>query len=246
MRKKILLPFFSVLVSFAFTSADVSSEFSSEIVSNSTVISSKTAIPEIGLEERIENLYNDFTLTNTNMPSLIAFQNAMIGYYKLSESQKIENNILTIVDFSLPSSQKRMWILDMEKNIVLFHTLVAHGRNTGLNEARNFSNVNGSHKSSLGFYLTAETYFGKHGLSLRLDGMEKGINDQARSRAIVVHGADYATPAFVNRVGRLGRSYGCPAVPTKLSKEIIQTIKNKSCFFIYFPSEKYVKNSQLI
>ncbi len=242
MRKKLLLPLFSILMSLVFVSAGLPSKS----IIKPTEITPEISAPEIGLAKRIESLYTNFTLKNTSMPSLIAFQNAMFGYYKLTDSQKIKNNILTIVDFSLPSAEKRMWILDMNNQSVLFNTLVAHGQNTGLATAQNFSNLNGSHKSSLGFYLTAETYIGKHGLSLRLDGLEKGINDHARNRAIVIHGADYATPAFVNKVGRLGRSYGCPAVPTKLSKAIIQTIKGKSCFFIYYPSEKYTKNSRLI
>lgn len=210
------------------------------------VVSNESFSPEIPLEEKINNLYREFETLNASVPSLESFQYAMRGYYDLEEKGKIKNKMLTIVDFSLPSTKKRMWVLDMEKHLVLFNTVVAHGRGTGENFAKNFSNVTNSHKSSLGFYLTAETYFGKHGLSMRMDGLEKGINDNARSRYIVVHGADYATPGFAERIGRLGRSYGCPAVPTKFSKEIINTIKEKSCFFIYYPSEKYFEASRFL
>lgn len=234
-----------VMVSFAFAPAEFSAEnFVASTVKTSEIVLEK-AIP-LSVEEKIKNLYEEFSSNNTSMPSLISFEKGMLGYYKLSKSGKIKNSILTIVDFSLPSSQKRMWILDMDTHTVLFHTLVAHGKNTGLGMATDFSNVNSSHKSSLGFYLTAETYFGKHGLSLRLDGQEKGINNNARTRAIVIHGADYATKSFVKKAGRLGRSYGCPAVPSKLSKEIIQTIKEESCLFIYYPSKKYMENSRFI
>lgn len=241
-------------IAFAFISANPFEEGKyvnevSEIEVNDEIIlseGSEIKILEIDIEEKINKLYDTFLLANPNMPSLVSFQYAMRGYYQLMENGKIDNKILTIVDFSLPSTEKRMWVLDMASNLVLFNTLVAHGKGTGFNRAKNFSNVADSHKSSLGFYLTAETYYGKHGLSMRMDGLEKGINDNARSRYIVVHGADYATPDFVKRVGRLGRSFGCPAVPSKLSKEIINTIKEKSCFFIYYPSEKYFEASRFL
>jgi hypothetical protein len=112
--------------------------------------------------------------------------------------------------------------------------------------AENFSNTPGSYASSPGFYTTGETYIGKHGLSLTLDGLEMGINDKARARAIVMHGADYVSPDFIRNYGRLGRSYGCPAVPVELSKDIIQTIKGGSCLFIYVPEKSYTSNSQII
>jgi hypothetical protein len=129
---------------------------------------------------------------------------------------------------------------------LLQHSLVAHGRNTGALMANSFSNQAESNKSSLGFYVTSETYQGKHGLSLRLDGLEKNINDNARSRAIVVHGADYATEGFYKSTGYLGRSFGCPAVPTMDANKIINTIRNGSCLFIYSADQGYLKNSKLV
>jgi hypothetical protein len=257
MKKRIVL--LSVLLTaFAFLSANPFDEGSFDWAKKVKAIEPKSEIilpeistlemetPEISIEEKIDKLYKEFKLVNASMPSLISFQYAMRGYYDLLEKGKIKNKILTIVDFSLASTEKRMWVLDMVENSVLFHTLVAHGQGTGLNMAKNFSNVANSHKSSLGFFLTAETYTGKHGLSMRMDGLEEGINDNARNRYIVVHGADYATQGFVNKIGRLGRSWGCPAVPTKYSKEIIGTIKEKSCFFIYFPSDEYFETSKFL
>ncbi|TSA27783.1 MAG: hypothetical protein D4R67_05505, partial [Bacteroidetes bacterium] len=129
---------------------------------------------------------------------------------------------------------------------VLFHCLVSHGRKSGELMAEYFSNTPGSNASSLGFYITGETYIGNHGLSLALDGIEKGINDNARERAIVIHGADYVSADFIRKYGRLGRSLGCPAIPEELKKEIIETIKSGSCLFIYRPSESYMSNSQII
>ncbi len=197
-------------------------------------------------EADIETLYQIFVEKNTNMPQLESFSNAIKGYKKLKAQGKIENETLTIIDFSLSSNAKRLWVLDMVNNNVLFNTVVAHGRNTGVEFATRFSNKNNSNQSSLGFYITDNTYYGKNGLSMFLDGQEKGINDNARKRYVVFHGAKYANPDFVKRNGRLGRSLGCPAVPTAVNKAIINTIKNKSCLFIYHPNQEYLNKSNLL
>ena len=131
-------------------------------------------------------------------------------------------------------------------NKILFHSLVAHGRNTGEEFATVFSNLNSSNKSSLGFYATGEIYRGKHGASLRLDGLEKGLNDKARERGVVMHGADYVSESFIRDHKRLGRSQGCPAVPVELTDEIIQVIKDKSCLYIYHPSRSFAMEERLI
>lgn len=246
MINKIVIISLSVLTSFAFTSLHLSMESTDSFRSNTIETHSTEIALEVSLKEKIKNVYHEFNLNNKQMPSLASFQKGMLGYYKLVENGKIKNEILTIVDFSLPSSKKRMWILDMGARQVLFYTFVAHGQGTGGEMATEFSNRPDSHKSSLGFYLTAETYIGKHGLSLRMDGLENKFNGNARERYIVVHGAAYATADFADRVGRLGRSWGCPAVPEKISKAIIKTIKGKSCFFIYYPSERYLQNSQFL
>lgn len=176
-----------------------------------------------------------------------AYMLAVRGYNKLLQAGKLKNtDLLTIVDFSQASTSKRMYILDLRKKKLVEHSLVAHGRNTGQLMATAFSNIPESNQSSLGFYVTSETYQGKHGLSLRLDGMEKQINDNARDRAIVIHGADYATEGFCKSTGYLGRSFGCPAVPNKTAKTIINTIRNGSCLFIYSPDKAYLKKSTLV
>lgn len=198
------------------------------------------------MEDIISEQYAMFAENNETVPSKAAFMNAMAGFYKLMEEGKVEKNLITVIDFTLPSSEKRMWIMDLDTNKVLIHDLVAHGRNTGSLMATEFSNINSSFQSSLGFYVTGETYQGRNGYSLRIDGMEEGFNDNARSRAVVIHGADYATQSFVDSTGRLGRSYGCPAVPTEITNEVIDTIKGKSVVFIYHTNADYAANSELI
>lgn len=172
------------------------------------------------------------------------FKKALIGYYNFKKTKLLsaEKAIITIIDFSKKSSQKRLWIVDLKKNKLLFNTLVAHGQGSGLDLATNFSNKPNSHQSSLGFYVTRETYFGKHGLSMKLEGMDKGFNTNARDRAVVVHGAKYVSQSFVNQTGRLGRSHGCPALPVELTKTIINTIKEQTCLFINGPATDYTSN----
>jgi hypothetical protein len=145
------------------------------------------------------------------------------------------NKIITIIDFSLPSTARRLWTINMVTGEILFNTLVAHGKNTGQNIAEKFSNIPQSYQSSLGFYLTDQVYTGKHGHSLRLKGLEKNINDKAWERAIVIHGADYVSESFIKAHGRLGRSHGCPAIPPELTDDFIRTIKEGSLLFIYHP-----------
>jgi hypothetical protein len=184
---------------------------------------------------------------SSEFPPLPVLQTALAGYELLIEDQYISRpEVITIIDFSLPSDKERLWVLDLIQGKVLFRCLVSHGRNSGELMAENFSNTPGSNASSPGFYTTGETYIGKHGLSLALDGLETGINDKARARAIVIHGADYVSADFIRTHGRLGRSLGCPAVPVELSKEIIQTIKGGSCLFIYVPKISYTSNSHII
>jgi hypothetical protein len=194
-------------------------------------IDKKVASTEILVDELYSNLHkNQFSL-----PKLESFAQALNGFYKLKEEGKIKKDIVTLIDFSLPSSAKRLWVIDLVSKTILFQSLVAHGRNTGEEFADSFSNAAQSFKSSLGFYSTGEVYNGKHGLSLRLDGLEKGINDNARNRGVVIHAANYVSASFIKNNKRLGRSEGCPALPVSLSKEIISAIKDKSCLFIYHP-----------
>jgi hypothetical protein len=194
----------------------------------------------------VVSLYNNLNTNNFKLPQLESFTKALEGFYQLKQKGLIQNDILTLVDFSLSANSKRMWVIDMATNTVLYNTLVAHGRNSGEEFATQFSNKSESYQSSLGFYLTGETYQGKHGLSLRLDGLERGINDKARERAVVIHGADYVSEKFIKQNKRLGRSQGCPALPMELNQEIIKTIKDKSCLLIYHPSRSYKVASKLI
>ncbi len=195
---------------------------------------------------KAEMVYETLNTNHFELPTKDSFTKALNGYYLLEETGKIKKNLLTVVDFSLSANEKRLWVIDLQTNEILHQTFVAHGRNTGNEYARSFSNIPESFQSSLGFYATAETYFGKHGYSLRLDGLEKNINDKARERAIVIHGADYVSENFISQHGRLGRSLGCPSLPMEESKTIIDLIKEKSCLFIYFPSDEYLTKSQLV
>ena len=184
---------------------------------------------------------------SSEFPPLHLLQTALAGYEILVEDSSISRpEVITIIDFSLQSDRERLWVIDLHQGKVLYHCLVSHGRNSGELMAESFSNIPGSNASSPGFYVTGETYIGKHGLSLTLDGLETGINDKARARAIVIHGADYVSDDFIRTHGRLGRSQGCPAVPVELSNEIIKTIKGGSCLFIYAPIPEYKTNSHII
>lgn len=196
--------------------------------------------------ETVATVYSEFSEKNASMPSLNVFERAMAGYSKLEQSGKVRNQLLTVIDFGLSSTDKRLWILDMTTKNVLFHTYVSHGKNTGGEYATKFSNTVNSLQSSLGFYITGKTYYGKNGLSLYLDGQEKGFNHNARKRYVVVHGADYAEPSFIDRIGRLGRSYGCPAVPNSIAKDLIKRIKGKSVIFIHKEDRNYLEKSQLL
>jgi hypothetical protein len=176
-----------------------------------------------------------------------AFDYAIKGHAYLVANGKLQNqDILSIVDFSLPSSKKRLFIVDLKNNTLLFHTYVSHGRGSGKEMANEFSNVEESHKSSLGFYVTGDTYTGKHGLSMRLLGQDKGFNDNANGRAIVMHSAAYVSEAAIQRMGFIGRSHGCPAVSEELNKPIIDTIKSGTCLFLYSPNQEYAANSAII
>jgi hypothetical protein len=158
----------------------------------------------------------------------------------------VKKQILTVIDFSLPSNKKRLWVIDLKNKKVLFNDLVAHGKNSGGIYARKFSNTQSTYMSSLGFYLTGNTYQGKHGLSLTLNGMDKNFNDNARDRAIVIHGANYVGDDFIRKYGRLGRSFGCPALSMDICEKVIDTIRDGSCLFIYYPDKQFLAKSQVL
>lgn len=190
-------------------------------------------------------IYNQLSAIGS-LPDFEAFSYAYNGYQMLMMQGKIKNQILSVVDFNLSSNKERLWVIDMSNKTLLFHTLVAHGKNSGEEFAQSFSNLEGSFQSSLGFYLTGSTYEGKHGNSLKLLGLEKNINDAAYDRGIVIHGADYVSKTFINQYGRLGRSLGCPAVPLEVCDNLVNTIKNGSCLFIYKKLESYISKSSFL
>lgn len=156
---------------------------------------------------------------------------------------KINKGIITIIDYSQLSSEKRLWVIDLYKHKVLFNTYVAHGKYSGEDQTVNFSNRSGSLESSIGLYLTKNTYFGHDGYSLVLEGLDKGFNDQAESRHIVMHGANYVNENMIKSHGRIGRSWGCPAVPINLAPSIIKTIENGSLIVAYYPNQNWLNKS---
>ena len=168
------------------------------------------------------------------------FREAMVGYLNLRRAGELDpsRKLLTVIDFEQSSSQKRLYVLDLEHKKVLFNTLVAHGRGSGDDTPDRFSNQPDSHMSSLGFFVTGETYEGKHGYSLHLNGKDEGFNSNAFNRSVVMHAADYVSEDFVKQHGHLGRSHGCPALPPMLNAPIINQLKNGTCLFLYSPVER--------
>lgn len=207
-------------------------------VNFSTMRSSEPRIQEVSC---CRQLYHEMQLDK--IVNYAAFEQAIAGYNKIEDKAK---EILTLVDFSKPSPEERFYVFDMRHKKLLFTSLVSHGKNSGGNYATSFSNENGSLKSSLGFFLTENTYQGKNGYSLVLNGLEKGINDRAKERAIVIHGAAYSNPSVIASTGRLGRSFGCPALPQAVSKPIINTIKGGSLLFIYANNQNYLTYSPIL
>lgn len=196
----------------------------------------------IEFDEYATNLYKHL---NDKDLSFKVFNTALKGFLKLESDNQLKNTrFLTIIDMSVSANKNRFFLIDLSNEIIVNKSIVAHGRNTGGEFAKLFSNKIGSFQSSLGFYRTAETYHGKHGLSLRLDGLEYS-NNNARKRAIVIHAADYVSDVFISKNGRLGRSLGCPSLPKKDYTQIIDKIKNGSVLFIYYPNKSYIEKSVL-
>lgn len=226
MKKTILLAAITTILStnvFTATAATVDSERSS-LSSVAKEISSKTR----NLNPAVLKL------------AMTAFYNA---YNKGVHPAK---QILTVIDYSLPSTQKRLWVVDLVQEKVLFTSLCAHGKYSGDNYTTSFSNQPGSLKTSLGLFLTENTYFGRDGYSLKIRGLEPGFNDKAEPRTIVIHGAPYVSEQFASALGRIGRSWGCPAVEKPLAEPIINTIKNGTLVFAYYPDSQYLHQSKFI
>lgn len=197
--------------------------------------------------ELLPDLYTSINLAQSGLDRSV-FDLAFKGYKKLDTTGYLNNHdLLTIADYSKSSTQKRFYVIDLKNRRLLFHTYVAHGRNTGEEYARSFSNDEGSLKSSLGFFVTSQPMVGATvGYALQLQGIEKGINDNAEKRAIIMHGGDYVSESFIRQHGRLGRSLGCPALPPELNEPVIETIKGGSCLFVYSPDSNYITQSSLL
>ncbi len=243
-----LLFAFSTFINFSFSFKEdkIPKKIKIVFVFKDSVTDSKTVVPEKAECTAAVDVYNVMNLESKGL-SRQAFDLALKGYNHLLHKKLVhKKDIITVVDFSKPSSQKRLFVIDLKKDKIIFQSLVAHGHNSGLEYATSFSNDEDSHKSSLGFYVTMNTYSGECGYALKLKGCDKGFNDHAFERAIVIHGSQYVTDDFLHSNGFLGRSWGCPALPEKISKKIIDVIKNGSCVFLYHPTPKYLKNSPVL
>jgi len=184
--------------------------------------------------------------TNTVWPRQEVMDLAVRAYSCGKSAGVFDGDLLTVIDYSLPSSAKRLWVLDLDRKRVLFHELVAHGENSGDNYAVDFSNQPGSLKSSIGVFRTEDVYRGGNGYSLRLSGLEPGVNDLAMERRIVMHGAAYVSPRSVSMLGRLGRSWGCPALPTGVHRRVIDLIKGGTAVFAYYPDARWLRQSRFL
>lgn len=238
MRRRILHPgFLCVLVAFVLPV---------NVLIAGGPVNSKKAAKAAAFAGEVNNLYAQIDLKELGLTKK-AFEYALKGYYYLLDHHWLnKTNILSICDMSQSSRNKRLYIVDLDTKTVLVNTYVAHGRNSGGEFARTFSNNASSHKSSLGFYITQGTYYGNNGLSLRIRGMERGFNDRAISRGVVMHGSEYVGPDFLEMNRFCGRSFGCPAVPADESETIIDLIKEGSCLFIYYPTRKYLSRSKIL
>jgi len=247
-RKTIIPIAFAAALAVSFTASPVEKADSKKTTTPTIVTKSAAAASpteEVSVEATAVTMYERLELSKLGL-SVDAMKYAYKGYEQLREKGALPNSdILTIVDFSQSSKKKRLYIIDLKNDKVLMNTYVAHGKNTGFDYATKFSNTPESLQSSLGFYVTKGTYFGKHGLSLRLDGKEKGWNDKAEERAIVVHGANYIGAHRLSSA-YMGRSFGCPAIPQEQSAKMINLVKNGTCLFIYHPSNRYLQDSKLL
>jgi hypothetical protein len=242
-RKKIgkkLLPLFAPLILSPVTIPAGASSTSKKI-DNKRLTSKKSNLKIAKFDQIAYKIYNEMDLQEQGLRYEV-FSKALLGYYNLKHEDKLSDNpVVTIVDFTKSSNEKRLWVINLEEKQVLHNTYVAHGRNSGNEFAENFSNDHKSYMSSIGFYVTQGTYQGKHGLSLRLDGLDEA-NSNALDRCIVMHGAEYASEDFIEQAGRLGRSLGCPALPMEEHEGIINAVKDKTTLYIHAENDAYTSN----
>jgi hypothetical protein len=238
---------FMVHIPFVFAKAKpMGKEFSSNPSIPLSTVKSSFAVKSDSVAHAIGGIYDSLKLNSLGLTRQV-FDYAFQGFSYLKEVGKISNDhILSIIDFSKSSAQKRLFIIDLKNMKILFNTYVAHGLNSGQEFAKRFSNSMESNESSLGFYETKDTYLGKNGYSMHLQGLERGFNDNAYDREIVMHGADYVNEQLIRARGYIGRSLGCPAVPQKLHKFIIDKIKNGTCLFMFSPDKNYITHSGIL
>lgn len=211
---------------------------------NRAVVSRRAELRLVALEA--DDMYNQMQLKDSGLNEK-ALEYALRGYHRLLTRHVLhKTDVLSVCDFSQPSSSKRMYVIDVLNKRLLYRTYVAHGMGSGREYANAFSNTPESYKSSLGFYVTRGTYTGCNGLSLRIDGVEKGFNNMAHQRNIVIHGANYVSERVVHKYGVLGTTFGCPAIPQEMTSVIIPVLKNGTCFFIYYPSRRYLSRSRIL
>ena len=216
------------------------------VITTISPVITKVKSKEVLFQEEADALYDSIGGKRYGL-SKKAFDCALKGYKTMVEKKHLRNDdVLTICDFSQSSRKKRMFIIDLPGKKMILNTWVAHGQNSGGEYARSFSNSEESHKSSLGFYLTRKSYVGEHGLALKLKGLEKGINDKADARNIVIHGSDYVGQSYLRHHRVSGRSHGCPAIPEKDTEKVIYTIKGGSLLFIYHPTKNYIDKSTIL
>ena len=197
-------------------------------------------------ELNIKELYNELNAAQYNL-SFTAFRYAYIGYQTMKKQHRLNNKeLFSIIDFTKDCNSKRFYTIDLEKMKIVYYTYVAHGKKSGERMATSFSDAVESNKSSIGFYITGNTYNGGNGYSLMLHGDEKGYNSNLAKRSVVVHAADYANEDYIARNGRMGRSLGCPALPENIYKQVIETIKEKTMIFAYYNDAKYLKTSKYL
>lgn len=200
--------------------------------------SNAQAVSALSKKQQISRLHEQAPDLNPRVLTL-----AINAYYKAEQKGLVKKPVLAVIDYSLDSAHKRLWVFDLARQRMPFHTYVAHGKNSGLNKSHTFSNRNDSKKSSLGLFVTRKTYYGRDGYSLRLTGLEKGFNDQAYRRHVVMHGAWYVNASFIKSHHRAGRSWGCPAVPKLLARPIINTLKDGAAIFAYYPDKNWLRHS---
>lgn len=230
--------------------AEVAMEGEKEVkdskASNSSSAAAKKAAELRMVINQAVMLYDHMNLEEQGLDEK-AFEYAWRGYHNLLKKGLIhKRTVLSICDFSQSCCSKRLYVIDVQHRKVLYRTYVAHGQNSGEEYASSFSNEPESFKSSLGFYVTDKIYYGRNGLSLRLNGVDMGYNDRAMKRKIVLHGSTYVGDKYIQDYGTTGTSLGCPAIPSTISGKIIKLVKNGSCLFIYHPTQQYLDNSTII